>query len=137
MDGGNGQHYTIGLGQTLDGTYANVDRERKLTCYVKQTDSVTPCAIPLVDIPEPQANELASKIFPNPFTEFTTLQFANPRGLRHNLTVTNMTGQVVRKVTEIVGDHILLERGELPTGVYFYALKSADGQDGTGKLLVK
>jgi hypothetical protein len=137
VDGGNGQHYTIGLGQTLEGTYANVDRERELTCYVKQTDSVAPCAIPLVNIPEPQANEMALNISPNPFTESTTLQFANPRGLRHNLTVTNMTGQVVRKVTEIVGDHILLERGELPPGLYFYVLKSADGHAGTGKLLVK
>ncbi|MBL0019950.1 MAG: T9SS type A sorting domain-containing protein [Bacteroidetes bacterium] len=137
VDGGNAQHYTIGLGQTLDGTYANVDRERELICYVKQTDSVAPCAIPLVNIPEPQANEMALNIFPNPFTESTTLQFANPRGLRHVLTVSNMTGQVVQEITEIVGDHILLERGELPSGLYFFVLKSADGHAGTGKLLVK
>lgn len=137
VDGGNGQHYTIGLGQTLDGTYAIVDRERELTCYVKQTDSVAPCAVPLVEIPEPQPNEMALNIFPNPFTESTTLQFANTRGLRHDLTVTNVTGQVVRKITDIVGDHVTIERGELPSGLYFFALKSSDGQGGTGKLLVK
>ena len=80
---------------------------------------------------------MALNIFPNPFTESTTLQFANPRGLRHVLTVSNMTGQVVQEITEIVGDHILLERGELPSGLYFFVLKSADGHAGTGKLLVK
>lgn len=137
VDGGNGQHYTLGLGQTLNGIYANVDWERELTCYVKQTDSVAPCAIPLVDILEPQTNTLLFEIYPNPFTEFTTLQFTNARGLRHDLTVTNMTGQVVRKITNIVGDHIILERGELPSGLYFFVLKSADGHAGTGKLLVK
>ncbi len=137
MDGGNAQKYTIGLGQTLDGWYGIGDVERILTCYVKQTDSVAPCAIPLVEVPEAQANALLFEIYPNPFTEFTTLQFANPRGLRHDLTVTNMTGQVVRKITDIAGDHILLARGELPSGLYFFALKSADGHAGTGKLLVK
>ncbi len=137
VDGGNAQHYTIGLGETLEGWYGNADVERILTCYVKQTDSVTPCAIPLVEIPEPQPNALLFKIYPNPFTEFTTLQFANARGLRYDLTVTNMTGQLVRNIKNIAGDHITIERGELPPGMYFFALKSADGHGGTGKLLVK
>jgi len=78
--------------------------------------------------------------FPNPFSDFTTIQFNLPKTQSVNLLVFDLKGQLVRKeqYDNLGSDNqsIKFERKDLPAGLYRYQLQSADGTVG-GKMLVK
>ncbi|HLG35266.1 MAG TPA: T9SS type A sorting domain-containing protein [Bacteroidia bacterium] len=59
-------------------------------------------------------------VYPNPFSSEAVLH----TGMVHNatLTVENIFGQVVRQVENIRGASVILNRGNLPAGIYFMQL---------------
>lgn len=62
-------------------------------------------------------------VFPNPFSEQTTIRFTNPGGTPYTLRITNLTGQVVR-IQEIMGQsEFTLERSGLENGYYLLELR--------------
>ena len=75
--------------------------------------------------------------YPNPFTKQTTLSFDNPQQQPHTLTVYNMQGMLVRRVENIVGNEVTLQRDDLPAGYYFYRLSNNEGISASGKLLIQ
>jgi photosystem II stability/assembly factor-like uncharacterized protein len=66
--------------------------------------------------------------YPNPFNVSTTFRFYMPEKRSVNLTVYNMLGQQVCVLSDDYRDRgfhtIIWEAGDLPTGVYFFRLKS-------------
>jgi ligand-binding sensor domain-containing protein len=76
------------------------------------------------------------KVSPNPFYNETHIEFSNPDDLRYNLTIFNMTGQVVENIYNIVGNKVKIERKNLNRGIYLYQLSSEKGLAGQGKLIV-
>lgn len=60
-------------------------------------------------------------IFPNPFSTSTTLQ-SSVSLQNATLSVYNTMGQEVKQLTNISGQSITLQRGNLPSGIYFIRL---------------
>jgi len=73
---------------------------------------------------------------PNPFTDKTTLFFTNPGAEKTHITMTDMSGRVVRSFENIREESVTLERGNLPNGVYLYTVSSALGSV-SGKLILQ
>ena len=77
------------------------------------------------------------KVSPNPFRNRAFLEFDNPQNETFSLVITDMTGQVVRTMQRISGERVLVEREDLPSGMYFANLRDQDGNFATTKLVVK
>ena len=58
---------------------------------------------------------------PNPFTESTTLSFANQAGDKYMLTIYDIHGQVISTL-ETTDSQFIIQRGDMPAGVYLYRL---------------
>jgi len=62
-------------------------------------------------------------IYPNPFHKITTIQFPNPASARYKFILTDIFGKRIRYIDEITSDKLVLERGELPEGLYLIELR--------------
>jgi hypothetical protein len=60
-------------------------------------------------------------IFPNPFNEYTTIQFMNPID-NAEVNIYNSNGQRIKNIKNISGNTTKLSREYLPSGVYFVHL---------------
>ncbi|OFX35575.1 MAG: hypothetical protein A2X08_12795 [Bacteroidetes bacterium GWA2_32_17] len=61
-------------------------------------------------------------IFPNPFSEQTTIEFSNPANSQYLLTVSDITGKEIIK-QNIFGNTFIIERRTLESGFYTVELK--------------
>ena len=75
-------------------------------------------------------------VSPNPFTNSTTLKFQNPNNKSHTLTLYNIQGRLIRSIPDITSGEVVIVRGELPSGLYFFELRSEGVIRGKGKLVV-
>ena len=75
-------------------------------------------------------------LFPNPFSEQTTLQ--SDRHLKNvTLTLYNYTGQIVKQLNSISGQTITLYRDKLPSGLYFVRVSEDNKIIATKKLIIQ
>jgi hypothetical protein len=65
-------------------------------------------------------------IFPNPFNEFTTLNFNNPEGYNYKLYLMDLSGKVCRIEVGITTSEFVLEKGDLMEGFYFVELRGPE-----------
>ena len=63
------------------------------------------------------------KVYPNPFTESTTLFFNNPGDLPYTLYIIDLAGKVCRIVEHITGSQYVIEKGDLKEGFYFIEMR--------------
>jgi len=63
------------------------------------------------------------KIYPNPFTTSTTIAFGNANAEPYLLLVYNMLGNTVRAIPGITESKVVIDRENLPSGVYFVYLQ--------------
>lgn len=122
--------------------YINVmfDCGFNLLCYSLNDTAWYPANGPTcmmnVGLTELEQSLSAVNIYPNPFQNSTTLTlgvFLNSG----NLVIYNLQGMKVREVTGLLGNQVVIERGSLQNGIYFYELKNDDLVVGKGKLLIK
>ncbi len=73
---------------------------------------------------------------PNPFVNQTILKFP-PVRQKATLTLININGQLLKKVSNITNGHVLINRDGIPSGIYFFMLKTDDRIIGTGKLIAE
>ncbi len=73
--------------------------------------------------------------FPNPFSQWTQINFDNPKNVPYQLLVTDMSGKIVRTVDNISDNKIILLRENLPQGFYMFELKG--NQVYRGKFVIK
>ncbi|MBC7411168.1 MAG: VCBS repeat-containing protein [Bacteroidia bacterium] len=66
-------------------------------------------------------NEVLS-VSPNPLYEETVISFSNPENMIHSITIRDVTGRTVRRVDNISGTSVKLDRAELLSGIYFCEL---------------
>ncbi len=64
-------------------------------------------------------------IYPNPFSEKTTIQFDDTDLSGYRLSLYNISGTKVIEMKDIRSDRIELEKGSLPAGIYIIELKGA------------
>lgn len=62
---------------------------------------------------------LELKIYPNPFTERTTIEFPNPEMSEYKIVIRDIGGKVVTFFDNVQGEKIVLDRGGLNKGIYF------------------
>ena len=100
-----------------------------------------PCG--LCPTPSGIANEFQNgiplKVFPNPFSKMTQLEI-NPAFLNSNLDLIfvmyDVTGKEVTRET-ITNSRLLIERGNLSDGIYFYRLTLGGNAIASGKLIAE
>jgi hypothetical protein len=73
--------------------------------------------------------------YPNPFSQWTQINFDNPLRYSYQLTVTDMSGKTVRTISDIRDNKVILVRENLPQGFYLFELKG--DQIYRGKFVIK
>ncbi len=63
------------------------------------------------------------RVFPNPFTLSTMLQFPNPEGKTYTLYIMDLSGKIQRIEHDITGFSHVIERGNLGQGYYLFELR--------------
>lgn len=76
-------------------------------------------------------------IFPNPFSEQSTITFDNNYNLKYSLSLYDSQGRLVRTITDITTDNVEIERKYLTSGLYFFELRSDRQIFATGKLTIE
>jgi hypothetical protein len=62
-------------------------------------------------------------VFPNPFTESTMVYFKNNLNSNYVLTITDITGKIIKQINNITGNKIEIARGSMNSGFYMIELK--------------
>ena len=75
-------------------------------------------------------------IYPNPFTNATTVVFENEEQAPYKLVLYDVLGNQVRVMENITTNEITIEKGHLTPGVYFISLQR-NGKALRGKLMVE
>ena len=76
-------------------------------------------------------------IYPNPTSQYATLEFNNYKNENHTLTLYDAQGGVVRTMTNIASDKVEIEIRNLPSGLYFFQLSTDRQVRAIGKLIVE
>lgn len=76
---------------------------------------------------EPGKTSFAVFVQPNPFHESTTIFFENQNAEPATVTLTDMTGRVVRSFNGVRAESVTFERGNLPDGTYFFTVSGSKG----------
>jgi hypothetical protein len=79
---------------------------------------------------------LALYIEPNPFEKQTTVFFSNPNRGPVTVTLSDMTGRILRTYPNFRDEYITIERGNLPGGMYLCTIRTNEGT-AVGKLVVR
>lgn len=77
------------------------------------------------------------RVFPNPFSRSTVIEFENATGAVHHLVITDITGKVVKMENNIRDNRIEVSREGMPAGMYFATLRNNRGELITQKLIVQ
>ncbi|MCD4676356.1 MAG: T9SS type A sorting domain-containing protein [Desulfobacula sp.] len=63
------------------------------------------------------------KVYPNPFTNKTLIEFPNPNLDNYKLIITNISGKIVRIIDNIRTNKVEFEKGVLSEGFYLIELR--------------
>ena len=123
-----------GFNREMDLTNDPTDVDTVVGAYVYNSCDVS--SIMVTSIERGFDDALAMTVAPNPAFGTATLSFANDRGEDFNMTVTTMTGAVVRSEV-VAGTSVEITRNDLPAGLYFVTLTNAEGQRATRKMIFR
>ncbi|MFK7981060.1 MAG: T9SS type A sorting domain-containing protein [Saprospiraceae bacterium] len=77
------------------------------------------------------------KVMPNPMKNQAIVEFENPNREPLHFSLFNSKGQKVRENLNLTGNQLLLEKGNLPKGFYFFNLSNKQQVVYSGKLLIR
>jgi hypothetical protein len=96
--------------------------------YQRSNASAGPCLVlNSVSTGEP-LSAINYYVQPNPFTESTTIYFENADLEAVTLTLTDLSGRVVRTFSDVRAEQISISRAALPAGTYIFHLASPKGK---------
>lgn len=78
-----------------------------------------------------------TKIYPNPLTDFSTLEFDNPNHNNFTLTLYNTQSRIVRTIPYITMNTVIIRKENLTTGLYFFQLNIDKDVYATGRLIIE
>lgn len=115
------------LGYTIDSTYgSNSDM------YLVKINGMGS-----VSVYEEGLSALELRAYPNPFTEYTTIELNDPDNREFALELRNSQGQLVRSISQVTEGRIRIERAGLASGLYFFRVVNEDQVVAGGKLVVQ
>ena len=62
-------------------------------------------------------------IYPNPFTNKTTIKFSNPKNKSYKLIITDVTGKIMKVIENINTGKVEIKKGNLSSGFYIVELQ--------------
>lgn len=75
--------------------------------------------------------------YPNPFSEFTTIELNDSKNREFSLILLNGQGQIIRSIKNITTGQMRIERNNLASGLYFYQLATDKQLVASGKLIIR
>jgi hypothetical protein len=125
--------FSYSLADLTDGEFPNT-REELLHRIFNFFDIYTAAPV-LVE-----SNKMSCKVYPNPASTETTIQYYLPDESHVTVEIFNSTGQKIRQPFNDIqskGNHsIQWKTDEMPTGIYFYSLRTST-QTQSGKLIIR
>ncbi|MDP8321410.1 MAG: T9SS type A sorting domain-containing protein [Candidatus Stygibacter australis] len=111
-------------------------------------NTATVYSLPSHEVTPDEIQEVSAKLtnYPNPFNPETTIQFELAQPGRADISIYNLKGQLVRKLTDrvfmagrqkVVWDGKDDQGRELSSGIYFYKLSSEQGNESCRMLMIK
>ncbi|MFK5856991.1 MAG: trypsin-like serine protease [Bacteroidota bacterium] len=76
------------------------------------------------------------KIYPNPTSQSTILEFDNPSNENYTIKIFDITGDLMRTINDCKTNKVKLEKGNLSSGYYFIKVVSEKQVLATGKLII-
>ena len=92
---------------------------------------------PVLSADDPDKSNNKTLVYPNPFSNFTTIEFHNPDNRIYTFKLYNILGEIVLIKNNILGNKVLVKRSNLTTGVYLFQLSSRGQIRALGKLIIK
>jgi hypothetical protein len=113
-------------------TYERADANVKTVAFVFNTCT----AISFVGLENNKLESSAVRMFPNPSSESTTIEF-NDNATAHQVTVTDVTGRVVAKYSNVSEKSINVNTQNLNAGFYFVTIQNDRNEYASLKLMVR
>jgi len=93
--------------------------------------------IPVVAVKELSVSSKQLSVYPNPFNTFSILKIKNfDASMKYSLFLYDILGNKVKIITDTNKDEIIINRGNLPAGMYFYKLLTKKEIVGRGKIAI-
>lgn len=118
------------------------DTDPLLNCFTEndtlkyKNTAFNSCYYTTVGIEEIKQNNSWS-LYPNPFRDFSTLDFHNFNLENKTLKIFDAQGRLTKIIYNIKSGQVKIDRGELQNGFYFFELRSEKGLIANGKLVVQ
>jgi len=77
------------------------------------------------------------KLFPNPMSDYSILEFNNSTNENHTLKLYDIQGRIVRTITAIKSNQVIIKKDNLNNGLYFFQLSTNKKIRITGKLMME
>lgn len=131
-----------GLDITTDGGFVLIGFTVALSAgqndiYLIKTDSLGLFSPTKTSVSNSELNDYNITAFPNPFSNFTTIKMEHPNISNHNLTLYNEQGQIVRTINNNNTNTIVIEKNNLPSGLYFFQITHKKKVVANGKLIAE
>jgi len=79
----------------------------------------------------------AVSVSPNPFVESFTVHFDGASENGYTFEMYNIAGEVMYRAEHIMSDHIVIERNNMPSGIYMYQVSNGNEVVHTGKMIAQ
>lgn len=99
------------------------------------TDSIQVSVVYCLQIDE--LSDIQISIYPNPFDDFTTLNFGRELIGENHLRIYNSLGQIVYQEENIKGAEVVIYQDELKSGVYLLSIVNSDNTNYTARLIIQ
>lgn len=96
-----------------------------------------PCTNGLTATKALDANSRKVKIYPNPASQYVTIEFYNPKQDSYTLTLYDAQQHIVKTITGVTNNKVILEKENLTNGLYLFELLNSGQVPITGKLTFK
>ncbi|MBO9702606.1 MAG: T9SS type A sorting domain-containing protein [Sporocytophaga sp.] len=90
------------------------------------------------DLKNEKLNQESYSVSPNPFTDFTVLKMNGEDNLmNYSILLFDSQGNKVLEIPDVKTKEVLIERGNLHDGIYYYQVINKNQQAGSGKIVIR
>ena len=91
---------------------------------------------PLLHVDESLFSQIDIQVYPNPAADMTILTFPNKNETNYKLTLFDLNGKLVKLISNIKTNMVIIEREKLKSGLYYFQL-SSNNRSSPGRIYFK